>query len=116
MLFIFAGEDDDPSVWGRKSGLPFVAGKILNRYNYRFYAPQKREIRENIDKKRKGQMESEEESGVVKKRKGRLPEKYCINKKKWFSVATEAEVASHLEIVPGTVNDDVHRILQYKMK
>jgi hypothetical protein len=111
---ILTGEDDDPAVWGLKSGLPFVAGKILNRYNYRFYGPRKTTIRETIDKKR--QVEGDEEESNVKRRKGRLPEKYCINKKKWFSTATDAEMSLELEIAPGAFNDDVHRILQCKLK
>jgi hypothetical protein len=104
-------------MWGRKTGMSFIAAKIRNRYYYRYYAALKTATtpEEHVNQKRKGETRCETEASFEKKRKARLPEKYCINKKKWFSSATEAELAAELEIVPGADNSRVHRILQYKL-
>ena len=56
------------------------------------------------------------ENSEVKKRRAHLPEVYCVNKKKWFSVASTTEMAGSLDLVLGKVNEDVHRILQCKLR
>ena len=108
------GEADNPS---KVAGLPgpFFTGKILNRYNYRFYGPQRKKIQNDLKEKRKNGTD-EAEISAEKKKRCRLPEVYCVNKKKWFSVASASEVIGPLELIPGASNEDMHRILQFKLR
>jgi hypothetical protein len=118
LCFVVAGEEDDPGKWGMRPGLPFLTGKILNRYNYRFYAPQRMRLQAAIKEQKRTGVDSME--GVTKSAKGcrtpRLPEVYCVNKKKWFSSASPTEMTSPLDMVAGVASDNVHRILQCRLR
>jgi hypothetical protein len=96
----------------------FFAGKILNRYNYRFYGPKRKKLQEEIKEKRRLDVGEEKENAIEEKKKkmGRLPEVYCVNKKKYWSEASAAEVEAPLELVAGEDNRDAHRIIQYKLR
>ena len=107
-MLTILGKDDVPAIWG-KAVLQFIAGKILNRYNYRFYSAQKKKmVKDSITAKCKGEADCNGDTTDEKKRTPRLPEKYCINKKKWIAKVSEAEKTATLAIVPGTDNSDVH--------
>ena len=107
-MLTILGKDDVPAIWG-KAVLQFIAGKILNRYNYRFYSAQKKMVKDSITAKREGEAGCDGDTpDEKKKRTPRLPEKYCINKKKWIAKVSEAEKTATLAIVPGTDNSDVH--------
>ena len=74
-------------------------------------------LKDSITAKRKGEDGCDGDTpDEKKKRTPRLPEKYCINKKKWNAKVSEAEKTATLAIVPGADNSDVHRILQWKLK
>jgi hypothetical protein len=95
----------------------FFAGKILNRYNYRFYGPNRKKIQEQLKEKRaQGAGEEKENEGEKKKKVRRLPEVYCVNKKKFWSEASSSEMAATLEIVAGGDNERTHRIIQCKLR
>jgi hypothetical protein len=89
-LLTILGKDDVPAIWG-KAVLQFIAGKILNRYNYRFYSAQKKMVKDSITAKREGEAGCDGDTpDEKKKRTPRLPEKYCVNKKKRNAPATHS--------------------------
>jgi hypothetical protein len=94
----------------------FFAGKILNRYNYRFYGPNRKKIQEQLKEKRAQGAGEDKENEGEKKKVRRLPEVYCVNKKKFWSEASSSEMAATLEIVAGGDNERTHRIIQCKLR
>jgi hypothetical protein len=62
--------------------------------------------------------ESDSETNGQQKKRTRLPEKFCINKKKWSAKVSQAEKTAVLCFVPSVYadNSDVHRVLQWKLK
>jgi hypothetical protein len=68
----------------------------------------KKMVKDSITAKCKGEADCNGDTTDEKKRTPRLPEKYCINKKKWIAKVSEAEKTATLAIVPGTDNIDVH--------
>jgi hypothetical protein len=97
-----------------RPGLPFLTGKILNRYNYRFYAPRRKTLQAAIkDQKGKG---VDTERTAAKESRGRLREVYCVNKKKWFSSASPSEMNGPLNMTGEGASEDDHRILQCRIR
>jgi hypothetical protein len=111
--FCFLGEDtaSGPILPG-----PFFTGKILNRYNYRFYGPKRKKILDELKEKRRNGVDEEDQGGEKKKKIVRLSEVYCVNKKKFWSEASVEELAAPLELVPGGDNDRVHQVIQCKLR
>ena len=98
-MLTILGKDDVPAIWIKAGCLQFIARKILNWYNYRFYSAQKKMVKDSITAKREGEAGCDGDTpDEKKKRTPRLPEKYCINKKKWIAKVSKAEKTATLAI------------------
>jgi hypothetical protein len=71
-------------------------------------------MQEELKEKRKNSA-AEEDQGE-KKKIVRYPEVYCVNKRKFWSQASEEELNGPIEFVPGGDNEKIHRIIQCKLR
>jgi hypothetical protein len=95
------------SVPGLKDALPI---SILDGYHHRINQEKKQEVMTAINK-RKEVSDGEKE---IKEKHKRLKNMYLVNKVKYFSKATDAELLQQLDV--NTLDQDTHRILQHRIR
>jgi hypothetical protein len=95
------------SVPGLKDALPI---SILDGYRHRINREKKQEVMTAINK-RKEVSDGEKE---IKEKHKRLKNMYLVNKVKYFSKATDAELLQQLDV--NTLDQDTHRILQHRIR